>query len=34
VERDRDAALGYYDDDRLLELTGTALKKIESFLDA
>jgi hypothetical protein len=34
VERDRDAALGYYDDDRLLELTGTALKKIESFLAA
>ncbi|HEV8270849.1 MAG TPA: hypothetical protein VGQ04_06045 [Chitinophagaceae bacterium] len=34
VERDRDAALGYYDDDRLLELIGTALKKIESFLDA
>ena len=34
VERDRDAALGYYDDDRLMELTGTALKKIESFLAA
>jgi hypothetical protein len=34
VERDRDAALGYYDDDRLLELTGAALKKIESFLAA
>jgi hypothetical protein len=34
VERDRDAALGYYDDDRLSELTGTALKKIESFLAA
>ena len=30
VERDRDSALGYYDDDRLLELTGAALKKIES----
>ena len=34
VERDRDAALGYYDDDRLLQLTGTAGKKIESFLAA
>ena len=32
VERDRDSALGYYDDSRLLELTGAALKKIESFL--
>jgi hypothetical protein len=32
IERDRDTALGYYDDDRLLELTGAALKKIESFL--
>lgn len=30
VERDRDASLGYYDDDRLSELTATALKKIES----
>ena len=34
VERDRDAALGYYDDDRLLQLTGTAGKQIESFLAA
>ena len=34
VERDRDTALGYYDDERLLELTGTAQKKIESFLAA
>src|SRR6187551_1513592 len=34
VERDRDVALGYYDDDRLSELTGTALKKIESILAA
>ena len=34
VERDRDAALGYYGDDRLSELTGTALKKIESILAA
>ena len=34
IERDRDTALGYYDDDRLLELTGAALKKTESFLDA
>ena len=34
VEKDRDADLGYYDDGRLLELTGAALKKIESFLAA
>jgi hypothetical protein len=34
VERDRDTALGYYDDDKLLELTGAALKKIESLLAA
>ena len=34
VESDRDTALGYYDDERLLELTGTAQKKIESFLVA
>ena len=32
VERDRDAALGYYDDGRLSELISEALKKIESFL--
>ena len=34
IERDRDAALGYYDDNGLLELTGTALQKIESLLSA
>ena len=34
VERDRDIALGYYDDDRLSELISEALKKIESFLAA
>jgi len=34
MEKDRDATLGYYDDDRLLELTSTALKKIEAFLAA
>jgi len=34
VERDRDLALGYYDDNRLLELTGAALKRIESLLAA
>ena len=34
VERDRDAALGYYDDIRLLELTSAALQKIESLLAA
>ena len=34
VERDREVALGYYDDDRLSELTRTALKKIESFFAA
>ena len=33
-ERDRDTALGYYDDDRLLQLTGTAGKQIESILAA
>ena len=33
-ERDRDTALGYYDDDKLLQLTGTAGKQIESFLAA
>ena len=32
IERDRDAALGYYDDSRLSELTDAALKKTESFL--
>ena len=32
VERDRDSALGYYDDNRLLELTGVALKKMEALL--
>ena len=32
VERDRDVALGYYDDSRLSELTDAALKKTESFL--
>ena len=32
VEKDRDASLGYYDDDRLLELTSAALKKIELLL--
>ena len=32
VEKDRDEALGYYYDDRLLELTGVALKKIEPLL--
>jgi hypothetical protein len=34
MEKDRDASLGYYDDHRLLELTVTALKKIEGFLAA
>jgi hypothetical protein len=34
IERDRDTALGYYDDVRLLELTGGALKKIDSLLAA
>ena len=32
VERDRDIALGYYDDDRLSELISEALKNIESLL--
>ena len=34
VERDRDINLGYYDDDKLLELTNAALKKIESLMPA
>ena len=34
IEKDRDEGLGYYDDDRLLELTGAALKKIEALLAA
>ena len=34
VERDRDTTLGYYDDDRLLELTSAALQKTEAFLAA
>ena len=32
IERDRDVALGYYDDSRLSELTSAALKNIEPFL--
>src|SRR5258705_3388210 len=32
IEKDRDATFGYYDDGRLLELTATALKKIEFIL--
>ncbi len=32
VEKDRDIALGYYDDDKLLELKSEALKNIEPFL--
>ena len=31
-EPDRDISLGYYDDDRLLEVTGAALKRIEALL--
>jgi hypothetical protein len=34
MEKDRDATLGYYGDDKLLELTATALRKIEPFLAA
>src|SRR5260221_3852145 len=34
IEKDRDVALGYYDDSGLSELTGTALKKIEPLLAA
>jgi|GEM_PF-1039008 len=34
IEKDRDATLGYYGNDRLLELTAAALKKIESLLAA
>jgi hypothetical protein len=32
-EPHRDVSLGYYGDDRLLELTGAALKKIEEVLN-
>jgi hypothetical protein len=31
-EPDRNTALGYYDDDRLLEITGAALKKTEELI--
>jgi len=34
IEKDRDTALGYYDDDRLLELKSAALKNIDTFLAA
>jgi hypothetical protein len=32
IEKDRDEALGYYDDGRLLELIAAAQKKIESLM--
>ena len=32
VEKDRDITLGYYDDDKLLELKNEAVENIESFL--
>lgn len=32
IEKDRDATLGYYGNDRLLELTAAALNKIKSLL--
>jgi len=32
-ERDRDLALGYYDDNKLTELTAAATKTIEGILD-
>jgi len=32
VEKDRDEALGYYGDKRLLELTSAAVKKNEAYL--
>ena len=34
IEKDRDIALGYYDDDRLLELINAALKNIDAYLIA
>ena len=34
IEKDRDATLGYYGNDKLLELTAATLKKIESLLAA
>lgn len=33
VERDRDTALGYYDDRRLLALTAAAIKEIKAVVD-
>ena len=33
-EPDRDTALGYYDDDRLLQLIGAAFKRIEELFAA
>jgi hypothetical protein len=33
VERDRDKDLGYYDDNRLLELTGAAIKEVTTILN-
>jgi hypothetical protein len=32
IERDRDTAFGYYDDEKLLQLTGAAIKTAESLL--
>lgn len=34
IEKDRDATLGYYGNDRLLELTAAALKNIKPLLTA
>lgn len=34
IGKDRDTTLGYYDDNKLLELTAAALKKIGPFLAA
>lgn len=33
IERDRDTALGYYDDRRLLALTAAAIKEIKAVVD-
>ncbi len=32
VEKDRDESLGYYDDERLDEIVGTAIERIETYL--
>jgi len=33
IEQDRDTTFGYYDDDRLLEITGAAINKVNILLN-